>query len=121
MVIAMLTTGAIFTILFGYVEWRVSLLPMMPCKPHFATLLPKLQLITDSVTIQEHGYHSHYDPKFLLRRRLLLLSVLPPNLLPERQTIQYPQVSSVNHSNGPHTSGCFGPFRTVHQQNESLW
>ncbi|KAF2101136.1 putative MFS transporter [Rhizodiscina lignyota] len=30
MVISMLTIGSIFAVLFGYVEWRVSALPMMP-------------------------------------------------------------------------------------------
>lgn len=32
MVISMLTIGGIFTLAFGYIEWRVSSLPMIPCE-----------------------------------------------------------------------------------------
>lgn len=35
MVISMLTIGGVFTVAFLYVEWRVSALPMIPCKSIF--------------------------------------------------------------------------------------
>jgi len=55
MVISMFSISSMFTILFGYVEWRVSSLPMVPCKLPLHCFCEKLQLIKHNITIQKHG------------------------------------------------------------------
>jgi len=84
MVITMLVLGAVCAVAFFFVEYKVALLPMMPCKYivhiNFWMTIDRIR----SIHVQEPSSLHSAPAELPLRRSLLLSALLPPSLLPKR-------------------------------------
>ena len=124
MVVAMLTIGGCCMITFVYIEHRVAILPMMPCKlwsPYYEThALCESLLMLDSVSFQIRPRFHHASPEFPLWRGGLLANILSPPLLPERTPPLSPHFGVLNAATHRLTNDLLNFIRTIHLALRSL-
>lgn len=88
LVISMLVVGGTCALAFLFVEHKIALLPMMPCKfslpIHLSWLISETK--TSSVTVQKCTGVCASPPELPIWHRLLFAALLSASLLPERAT-----------------------------------
>lgn len=123
LVISMLAVGGSCALAFIFIEYKIALLPMMPCKFSCTTVPLCLMPVTESssITLHKSTCMRASCAKLPLWDRLLLAALLSPTLLPERATNVTNNIGCSCVAHHRNTDDIFHYFRTVYFQTGAVW
>lgn len=119
MVISMLVIGGCCMLAFIFIEYRVALLPMMPCESFPTHKSPKTD--AGSLTLQIGTSLCYAGSELFARHRILLPTVLPASLLSECTPLLANHIGYPCTSDHMRTDDGFNSWGPVRLSNRALW